>query len=178
MERKHVSEEEKKKNFIITILLGVLVAIFVLIVIIMIPKGKKEENNEQQSVFQKPEKINQNTNTVDDEKEKRDRNKVTIIVEEGTVSSDAAVIKITDTNKNKYVWTPLYKLQKNVDGKWENMQLVSADGMLSDEPYNNTTGVLEQSLVWTNKYGSLEEGVYRIVKESDGEEFYAEFEIN
>ena len=42
----------------------------------------------------------------------------------------------------------------------------------------NPTGTMNQSLVWVNKYGSLEPGLkYRIVKEADGTEFYAEFVI-
>ena len=178
MERKHVSEEEKKKNFIITILLGVLVAIFILIVIIMIPKGKNEEVKNNQSGFKGTEKVEDNTNTVEENKVNRDKDKVTIVIEESTITANGAVIKITDTNKNKYTWTPIYKLQKKVDDEWENMQLVGADNALVNEPYDNPTGVFEQSLVWSNKYGTLEKGIYRIVKESDGEEFYAEFEIN
>ena len=108
----------------------------------------------------------------------RDESKVSITIKPGTLTVDGAVIVITDTNENKYKWTPIYRLQQKVDGKWQNMELKNPENMLLPSTlYDNPDGVMEQSLVWSNKYGKLETGEYRVVKESDGIEFFVEFQI-
>lgn len=178
-EEKHVSEDEKRKNFLIIVLLGILGAIaLTTIVIIMIPKIRKltekppvqEETKVVKKVIESPSK--------DEEKVIRDKDKVSIYVKSETLTNDSATIVITDTNENKYSWTPLYRIQKLIDGEWKEVKLTNPENMsLTDASYENETGVMEQALVWGNKYGSLGTGKYRIVKESDEIEFYAEFEI-
>ena len=91
---------------------------------------------------------------------------------------DGAVIVIMDDNVSPYSWTPIYNLQKKVNGKWEDLELKNPENSIFPEiQYNNVTGIMEQSLIWSNKYGKLEKGEYRIVKEASGVEFYAEFDV-
>ena len=179
-EKKHVSEDEKRKSFLIFILLGILGAIILTtLVIIMIPKIKK--------MASKPKVQNTTKNVVkkviesssDKKKEVyKDMNKVNISIKQDTLTTDSAVIVITDTNENKFRWTQLYRIQQKIDDKWQDVKLISVDDiLLSKEYYDNETGVMEQSLVWTEKYGSLGVGQYRIVKEAERMEFYVEFEI-
>ena len=178
-EKKHVSEDEKRKSFLIYILLGILGAIILtILVLIMIPQLKK--------ITSKPKVQNTTKNVVkkvmeSSSKEKeiyRDKNKVNISIKQDTLTTDSAVIVITDTNENKFSWTQLYKIQKKVNNKWQDVELLSAgDLLLPKEYYDNETGMMEQSLVWTEKYGSLGVGQYRIVKEAERMEFYVEFEI-
>lgn len=108
----------------------------------------------------------------------KDKSKVSITIKSGTLTVDGAVIVITDTNISPYSWSPIYKLQQKIDGVWQDMELKNPENMIfPDLLYNNTTGVMEQSLIWSNKYGQVGVGQYRIVKETDGMEFYAEFEV-
>ena len=181
-DEKHVSDEERRRNRIIRVLIGVLVCIFVIIVIIMIPKGnKKEKVKNLESTVSKDSMIDSNTtNKKDGDDYDRDPKKVSIIVEREGLSEDGAVITIVDANKEPYSWTPIYKLQEQIDGEWEDMVLENPENAFFPETnIENPTGRMTQSLVWVNKYGKLKSGVnYRIVKETDGKEFYAEFQID
>ena len=179
---KHVSEKELKKRFIIYVLIGVLAIIFVTIIIIMIPKGNKDDGPKEYSSkvseqLEEERKNKENTNTV---KKDQDKSKVELSIKKGTLTADGAVIVIKDTNKEKYSWIPEYSLQENVNGKWKSMELKYPENMtaLPNTKLENKTGTLEQSVIWSNKYGSLESGKYRLVKESDGIKFYVEFEIS
>ena len=174
---KYVSEDEKRKNFLIIVLIAILFAIMLITMIIpQINKlTQKPEVEEKKSVVKK---VEDESTKKEVEKVYRDKSKVTISIEKDTLTSDGAVITIVDENENKYSWSPLYKIQQKIDGKWKDMKLLNPENMmLPDISYDNESGKTEQSLVWGNKYGSLEEGEYRIVKESSDDEFYAEFEI-
>ena len=179
--RRHISEEEKKRNKLIYILIGVLVAIFLLVLIIMIPKGKKDEQAKDAISTADSSMIETNNSTASGDKDriKRDPAKVTIEVDTESLTEDNGVITITDTNDVPYKWTPIWRLQQYVNGEWEDMELKNPENaILPDTEYDNPTGTMTQSLVWVNKYGKLEPGTkYRIVKEADGTEFYAEFII-
>lgn len=200
--RKHVSEEERKKRLIIFVLIGILIAITLIIVIMFFPKGKKDESQSpiaqpqetvNESVIEKEQtnKVNLPTknivsnidsNSTEDSNDldiiAKDKNKVTMSIKPGTLTVDGAVIVITDTNISPYTWVPEYRLQQKIDDNWQNMELKNPENAFFPEiQTNNESGILEQSLVWVNKYGSLGTGQYRIVKESGGNEFYAMFEV-
>lgn len=191
---KHVSAEEKRKGVIIFVLLGILAAIFLTIIIIMIPKGNDDVvvedivpnrqkiivNETSNNANKNPATSRRNGNTIGSGTDiiTKDKNKVSITIKSDTLTPDGAVIIITDTNVSPYSWTPIYRLQQKIDGKWEDMELKNPENAIFAEiEYNNRTGTMEQSLVWGNKYGSLGTGTYRIVKEAGGIEFYAEFEF-
>lgn len=175
-EKKHVSEDERRKWVLIYVLIGILVAIFVVIVIIMIPKGNDDTGPEVYS-SKVSDKMKENKNSVTNtEEEIRDKKKVSLKV--SSVTKNGAVITITDENEDKYDWYPKFTLQEKVDGKWVDMEIKNPENMI----FTNTvlprkSDVTTQSIVWMDKYGSLDEGKYRVVKESDGTNFYAEFEI-
>lgn len=181
-DRDHVSFEEKKRSFIMFILVGILAVILIFIVIIIIPKEDKEKelkdnSSEVDNSLVKDSGFNKSNN---EDESKRDKDKVSITVSPESLTVDGAVIIIEDTNVEHYKWTPMYKLQQEIDGKWEDMELVNPENAIfPDIEYENPTGTMNQSLVWVNKYGKLVPGNnYRIVKESDGIQFYAEFKID
>ena len=179
---KHVSEEEKKKGFLIHILIGVLVSIMIITIIIIFPKGKNDDEEKEYSskVSESLSEERENKESSDTIKSNKNKNKVEISIKEGTLSSEGATIIITDTNKEKFTWIPAYTLQQKKNKKWQDMLLKYPENItdLPDKTIENKTGTIEQSLVWSNKYGTLESGEYRIVKESDGMKFYAEFKID
>ena len=189
--KKHISEDEIRKGILIRVLVGILIAIFATIVIITIPKGNKEQNQ----ISDTPTSHSRRTRTEDESEDSnssrnvsnkqaskdiiaKDKNKVKIDIKSGTLTVDGAVIVITDTNVSHYSWTPLYKMQQKIEGEWQDMEIKNPENALLPETLiENVTGVMEQSLVWSNKYGQVGVGQYRIVKESEGIEFYAEFEV-
>lgn len=191
--RKHISEEERKRSKVMTILVGVLVLIAVIIIIMFIPKGNSKDNNAEQAKANgsgsTQDTSNGDSNSGSDSKNSnstgkdgqllaKDKKKVNITIKDGTLTVDGAVIVITDTNETPYSWSPVYRLQQKVDGKWQDMKLQNPENAIfADIEDDNSTGITEQSLVWGNKYGSLGTGTYRVVKESGGNEFYAEFEV-
>ena len=178
--RQHISPQEAKRNLIIKALVGVLIAIAVIIILILIPKGgKTSEVTDTTSRGRREIEENVVTNIVEEETVKRNKNKEYISVNQDTLTEDGAVITIQDSNAKPYVWTPRYKLQEKVNDKWVDMELKNPENnIFADTEYENPDGIMTQSLVWVNKYGKLERGKeYRIVKESDDTEFYAEFKL-
>lgn len=178
--RQHISPQEMKRNFIIKILVGVLIAIAVIIILIMIPKGKNKDNvTNTTSGGKKVVEDNIVDNTIEEDSVKRNPNKVSITVDKDTLTEDSAIITITDQNANPYKWTPRFKLQEKVNDKWEDVELKNPENnIIAENEIENPTGVMTQSLVFVNKYGKLERGKeYRIVKDTDGTEFYAEFKL-
>lgn len=190
-DNKHVSADEKKKGVLIFILLGILAVIILTIIIIMIPKGNKKDtttsgqattgtgtSSKQEEIEDISKESNKNSKQSSTEKNSnstggnldliaKDKNKVSITIKTGTLTVDGAVIVITDSNISPYSWTPIYKLQQKVDGQWQDMELKNPENALfPDIEYDNETGVMEQSLVWSNKYGQVGVGEYRIVKEA------------
>ncbi len=173
-ERKHVSEEERKKGVLIFVLIGILIAIMVVIVIIMIPKGNNDDE-EQYLSSKVTEKVTKNSVSKSNEV-KRDKNKVKIEI--SSVTAQSAFITITDKNENKYEWYPKYSLQGKIKGKWEDLQIKGYENMVfSQDQLPTKSGVTTQSIVWIDKYGVLDEGEYRVVKEANGVKFYGEFEV-
>jgi len=178
--RQHISPQEKKRSVIIKVLIGVLIAIAAIIIITLIPKGKK--NNDVVDTTRQARRVEENivTNEIkEDDSVKRNKNKVYISVNQDTLTEDGAVITIQDSNAKPYVWTPRYKIQEKIDDEWEDVELKNPENnIFADTELENPDGIMTQSLVWVNKYGKLERGKqYRIVKESDGIEFYAEFKL-
>ncbi|MBR2290263.1 MAG: hypothetical protein IJ867_06740 [Clostridia bacterium] len=179
---KHVSEQEKKRNMIMYILVAILIIILLLIVIIMFPKGNNNNEVTDTTAQNSGSRYEDDTENSVNEVEtiQRNPNKVSITVNQDTLSEDGAVITIMDTNTNPYKWAPKYTLEEEIDGEWVKMELKNPENAIfPDTETENPDGYMEQSLVWSNKYGKLESGKkYRIVKISEGTEFYAEFELD
>ena len=85
-----------------------------------------------------------------------------------TVSSSAtsARVKIRNDNSTEVIYGKAYQIQKLVNGSWENMKPIAENIMfpaVGISIFGNTTGHID--IDWTDYYGKLENGKYRIVKE-------------
>lgn len=85
-----------------------------------------------------------------------------------TVSSSAtsAKLEIKNDNSTEVIYGEAYQVQKLVNGSWENMKPLAENivfPMVGIEIAGNTTGYIDVD--WTDYYGKLENGKYRIVKE-------------
>ena len=124
-----------------------------------------------ENIIEEDEIINQDLNII-----VKDKKKVSVNIKTGTLTVDGAVIVIIDKNINKYNWDKDYKLQQKVDGIWKDMEIRKNDNENLSEIVSETE-IMEQSLNWSEKYGQVGVGQFRIVKQADGTEFYAEFEV-
>ena len=99
-------------------------------------------------------------------------------IKEGTVSATGATIIIEDDNEQPYNYTTWYRIDKEVNGQWIALEPID-DNNISDELslYQN----FEFQIDWSNIYGTLEKGQYRLVKtifDNENQYFWVEFSIN
>lgn len=130
------------------------------------------------------ENVNNNAGTKAVEFEfNRSPENVTIEVLKDTVTRKSAEILITDKNEDTYGWGENFSLQKKVNGNWEELKMRSdklltfnALAYLPDENHQ-----LKMKVDYGEYYGTLEDGIYRIVKAVyDGEDvdlYSDEFEV-
>lgn len=107
---------------------------------------------------------------------------VTIEVLADTITREMAEILITDKNEDVYGWGENFHLEKKVNENWEKLEMTSDKLTFNALAYlPNENGELKMKVNYGKYYGTLENGIYRIVKSIyDGEEidlYSNEFEI-
>lgn len=107
--------------------------------------------------------------------EQQSLNNISINIKDITPTSATIVIK--DTNESSYTYSEWYEIEKEVDSKWEKLE-VNNDMVFNDKGYkvdgNNT---IEFDMNWEDYYGSLEPGNYRLIKRVDNNYLYTYFTI-
>lgn len=118
--------------------------------------------------FEEERKAHENTfeeNLQLNEEFSRSPENVTIEVHDTTITPDSVSITITDNNEEHYGWGVEFRVQKKVNGEWEDLQYVSDDLSWIDIAYEvNEDNQLTLKLDIEQYYGKLSNGVYRIVK--------------
>lgn len=121
------------------------------------------------------------TNPSEPVKIKRDFNKVSMEIKDGTLTKTGATIVITDRNENPYGYGTWFRIDKKVDGGWKKLDTIREDVAFNAiAMIPNEDGILQTKEDWTNIYGELEPGEYRMVKdvyENGSKYIYAEFSI-
>lgn len=96
----------------------------------------------------------------------RSPNNVTIKVIENSISSTSVTILITDKNDHSYVWGEQFSIQKKVNEEWQDLKYITDTVAFNEIAYAlNKNNQLTQKIEWTNYYGELSNGTYRIVKQ-------------
>ena len=105
---------------------------------------------------------------------------VSMVIKEGTLKRDRALIVITDTSGKKYTYGEEYRIDKYSDGKWEEADIVVDGnyGWNSIGYHVDDNKELELDINWKWLYGSLDKGKYRIVKSVNNKYFSVEFMID
>mgnify|MGYP001861189719 FL=1 len=90
---------------------------------------------------------------------------VTMDVKDGSLTRNGVTVIITDTNKEHYSYDEWYRIDKfEVDG-WQELEPITDDYAFTDIAWligeDNT---LEDKVDWSDLYGELEDGRYRLVK--------------
>ena len=95
----------------------------------------------------------------------RNAENVTIEIIEDTITNKSLEILITDNNKDQYGWGVEFRVQQKVDGKWKDLKYVSDDvSWIAIAYLPNEDNQITQKLDIEQYYGTLENGIYRIVK--------------
>ena len=121
-----------------------------------------EENNEDENIVKNSELVNLEITDY-----RLEENKITLT--------------ITDNNEVPYSLNDRYKIEKLNNEEWEEVERINPEKvLLIVKKYNlDENNQYYFEINWTNGYGELEEGTYRIVKEFEEDVFYSnEFEIN
>lgn len=117
----------------------------------------EEERKAHENTFEENLQLNEEFN--------RSPENVTIEVHDTTITPDSVSITITDNNEEHYGWGVEFRVQKKINGEWEDLQYVSDDLSWIDIAYEvNEDNQLTLKLDIEQYYGKLSNGVYRIVK--------------
>lgn len=108
---------------------------------------------------------------------------ISIIIKEGTLTNSSATIIINDSNSN-HIFGEWFRIDERVNGKWQEVSHLTDDISWISIGYNvNKDKTIELYEDWSNIYGELDPGKYRIVKyyilqnKIEKEYIYAEFTI-
>lgn len=171
--------KDNKKTIIV--LLVVIVVLIAIIVWLLLKEDNKNTNTttSQNAVSEEYVVINATTNStrvplytdryanltteqINEMKEDRSMDKVSIAIKEGTLTKEKATIVVTDENDYPYTYGDDYSIQKLENGEWKDVQAIGP--ILSTDLANlikedRTTSI---TLNWKSRYGELEAGHYKL----------------
>lgn len=92
---------------------------------------------------------------------------VTMIVKEGTVSSDGLILVLENNSEKECIYGEFFILEKKLDNKWYEVPVtIEGNYGFNDIGYQLNPGDEQQWEVnWQWLYGSLAKGEYRIIKD-------------
>lgn len=104
---------------------------------------------------------------------------ITMTIKEGTLTRTSATVIIRDKNK-EHGYGENYSIEKKENEEWKPVKQIGTY-FVKMVSIGTLTGELKFDLDWSERYGELENGEYRIVKTLDTKggklELYAEFVI-
>ena len=109
---------------------------------------------------------------------------VSMTIKKGTLTKTGATVIIIDTNENKYDYGTSFRVDIKKNGSWEEVEKIG-DAYFNMMAYSvDKNNKLELKQDWSNVYGELIKGEYRIVKDvcvnegcTEKKEFSTEFTI-
>lgn len=121
-----------------------------------------------------------NVNIVDKQKDVEKNDNVVMTIKEGTLTPNSAIVIIKDNSGQHYSHNKWYRIDKKKNKKWEQLNPINPNYIFESIAYNiKNAGKLEYKIDWSNLYGKLEKGEYRLVKKSSDNAYYlVEFKIN
>lgn len=137
-------------------------------------------NSTPAHVVKNPDVVNDNS---DDNSNKtldirRFPEKVSLKVLEDTITKDGATLVITDENEEPYGYGEDFVLEVKKGDFWEKIESLPNTVWKSLAYVPNEEGVLTMKLNFKYVFGSLEDGIYRVVKTVQSVNIYSnEFEI-
>lgn len=91
-------------------------------------------------------------------------NKITLDIDEKSVSNEGVILIITDNNEENLPWTDGYRIQKNINDNWVDLEPKNELITQAISHWKDENNQYKQQINWTYYYGRLENGQYRIIK--------------
>ena len=86
---------------------------------------------------------------------------ISMVIKDGTLTPSGATVVLT----NSYGYDRWYRIDKEENGEWKEAQTINENYSFTAEAYlTNGNSEVEIPIDWTDLYGTLENGKYRIVK--------------
>lgn len=104
--------------------------------------------------------------------DKRSVDNVTMHIKEGTLSNTGVTLVITDNNEASFLYGHDYVIEKKENGEWKRLKALNDTVILSLDAFTvgyDKTAVF--NIDWTDRYGVLKSGEYRILKSFLSAEF-------
>ena len=137
-------------------------------------------NSTPAHVVENPDVVNDNQNGSDNKTLdiRKFPEKVSLKVLEETITRDGATLVITDENEEPYGYGEDFILEVKKGDSWTKVEFLPDTIWKSLAYVPNDEGILTMKLDFKDCFGSLEDGIYRVVKTILGVNIYSnEFEI-
>lgn len=116
---------------------------------------------------------------IDNVIEMEELDNISMTIKEGTLTKTGATIIITDLNSTTNIYGEFFRIDKKIDGKWQELQpIIDNYGFNSIGYFVDENNNLELEHNWEWIYGKLETGEYQLIKEVNGKYFNVKFKID
>lgn len=170
-----------KKWFFVVISIVILIILVAIFFYTREYKNTKNKKINNYNFIKSNENNILNNNDVQDLKERSIKN-VKMEIKEGTLNKNGASIIIKDTNLYPFSYGYWFKIEKKVNNNWQELKIINHEYSFPALGFNiNKTGKFETNVKWTDLYGALDKGTYRLIKsvdDNEGKEIYFSVEFN
>ena len=107
--------------------------------------------------------------------------KIFMFIPSRTVTNTGATVSITDKNDVPYTYGEWYRIDKKENGRWRELEPIQEIDFADIGWEVGEDGKIEKEFNWSNLYGELESGNYRLIKRVYDNGYYyldAEFSID
>lgn len=107
--------------------------------------------------------------------------KIFMFIPSRTVTNTGATVSIMDQNDVPYTYGEWYRIDKKENGRWRELEPIQEIDFADIDWEVGEDGKIEKEFNWSNLYGELESGNYRLIKRVYDNGYYyldAEFSID
>lgn len=179
-----------KKTYIIGIIILMIIAIIFLVLLYNKDNNNNSNNTKVEAMlFNVPNSnniiVDKYANlTVEQRDElgaKRSVEKVSLQIQDGTLTKEGATIVITDRNEYTYSYGEDYTIKKLENGEWSSLKQIKGYNINDIAHLTDENGQVVMEFNWKDRYGELENGKYRLLMEINSGDpdttIYTDFEI-
>ena len=146
-------------NKMLKYILSIIVCTIIFSIIFIFMNRQKEDllYRNETGTLEKVEEKQENMNNIKN---------VSMEIKEGTLTKTGATVVITDKNETPYSYGEWFRIDGKDGDKWKEVEQITDNYAFNDIAYLiGEDGMLEEKIDWSELYGELENGEYRLVKE-------------